>query len=313
MVISRVTRRAFALGLAGSILLVGLAAGRNLVAEHRSQARPDAFQQIDLDFRALYSSGRAATLERLSPVIVVEMDQLILIRNGMQTGVELIPPLYHRLKAVTHIPLALYVGLAPFGDAPLNDVRLGRLREFRGRIEAVAKLLDEAGFSPEQLARSRTMIERSTALLDGVLAKRTYDPAELMLLTRAMAPLVLAHVADAARSQIDAYHAQVMLWRRQIPADEWARLRVVVMGPQLPRKHNVAVQYFAKLMGLPGESRRLVYAEELSGRAQALTLLSTHQIDSMLSMAFFEDPERMEIDLLGNAASVYLDTVDLDR
>jgi hypothetical protein len=313
MAISRVTRRAFALGLAGSILLVGLAAGRGLIAEHRSQARPDAFQQIDLDFRALYSSGRAATLERLSPVIVVEMDQLILIRNGMQTGVELIPPLYHRLKAVTHIPLALYVGLAPFGDAPLNDDRLGRLREFRGRIEAVVKVLDEAGFSPEQLARSRTMIERSTALLDGVLAKRTYDPAELILLTRAMAPLVLAHAADAARAQIDAYHAQVMLWRRQIPADEWGRLRVVVMGPQLPRKHNVAVQYFAKLMGLPGESRRLVYAEELSGRAQALTLLSTHQIDSMLSTAFFEDPERMEIDLLGNAASVYLDTVDLDR
>jgi hypothetical protein len=313
MVISRVTRRAFALGFAGSILLVGLAAGRSLIAEHRSQARPDAFQQIDLDFRALYSSGRAATLERLSPVIVVEMDQLILIRNGMQTGVELIPPLYHRLKSVTHIPLALYVGLAPFGDAPLNDDRLGRLREFRGRIEAVAKLLDDAGFSPEQLARSRTMIERSTALLDGVLAKRTYDHAELILLTRAMAPLVLAHVADAARAQIDAYHAQILLWRRQIPADEWGRLRVVVMGPQLPRKHNVAVQYFAKLMGLPGESRRLVYAEELSGRAQALTLLSTHQIDSMLSTAFFEDPERMEIDLLGNAASVYLDTVDLDR
>jgi hypothetical protein len=313
MVISRVTRRAFALGFAGSILLVGLAAGRSLIAEHRSQIRPDAFQQIDLDFRALYSSGRAATLERLSPVIVVEMDQLILIRNGMQTGVELIPPLYHRLKSVTHIPLALYVGLAPFGDAPLNEDRLGRLREFRGRIEAVAKLLDEAGFSPEQLARSRTMIERSTALLDGVLAKRTYDHAELILLTRAMAPLVLAHVADAARAQIDAYHAQILLWRRQIPADEWGRLRVVVMGPQLPRKHNVAVQYFAKLMGLPGESRRLVYAEELSGRAQALTLLSTHQIDSMLSMAFFEDPERMEIDLLGNAASVYLDTVDLDR
>jgi hypothetical protein len=313
MATSRVTRRVSVFGLAGSILLVGLAAGRGLVPKDQSQSKPDAFQQIDLDFRALYSSGRTATLERLSPVIVVEMDQLILIRNGMQTEVEAIPALYHRLKAVTHIPLALYVGLAPFGDAPLNDERLGWLREFRGRIEAVAKALDDAGFSPDQLSRSRTMIEGSTALLDGVLAKRTYDPAELMLLTRSMAPLVLAHVADAARAQIDTYHAQVSTWRRQIPAADWARLRVVVMGPQLPRKHNVAVQYFAKLMGLPGESRRLVYAEELSGRKQARTLLATHQIDSMLSEAFFEDRERMEIDLLGNAASVYLDTLDLGR
>jgi hypothetical protein len=313
MTISRATRRVSVLGLAGSILLVGLAAGRGLVPKHRPQSKPDAFQQIDLDFRAFYSSGRAATLERLSPVIVVEMDQLILIRNGTQTAVDAIPPLYHRLKSVTHIPLALYVGLAPFGDAPLNDDRLARLREFRGRIDVVASALDDAGFSPEQRSRSRTMIERSTAFLDGVLAKHSYDLAELTMLTRSMAPLVLAHVADAARSQIDTYHAQVSTWRRQIPAAEWGQLRVVVMGPQLPRKHNTAVQYFAKVLGLPGESRRLVYAEELSGRAQALTLLSTHQIDSMLSTAFFEDPERMEIDLLGNAASVYLDTLDLDR
>ena len=90
-------------------------------------------------------------------------------------------------------------------------------------------------------------------------------------------------------------------------------MRVLVLGPQMPRKHNVAVQYFAKLLGLPGEARRLVYAEELNGEQQGLNLLSTHQLDSELSEAFFADPERMEIDLLGNAASVYLDGLDLSR
>mgnify|MGYP000362221981 CR=1 FL=1 len=38
-----------------------------------------------------------------------------------------------------------------------------------------------------------------------------------------------------------------------VPADQWAGVRVVVLGPQMPRRHNVAVQYFAKLLGIAGE------------------------------------------------------------
>ena len=44
-----------------------------------------------------------------------------------------------------------------------------------------------------------------------------------------------------------------------------------------------------------------------------MNLLATHQLDSELSEAFFGDPDRMEIDLLGNVASVYLDGFDFHR
>lgn len=80
---------------------------------------PDAFEDADLAFRDLYSRGRAATLARLGPVIVVEMDNLVLIRDGQRTEAKVIPPLYHHLKSVSHVPLALYVALAPFGEAPI--------------------------------------------------------------------------------------------------------------------------------------------------------------------------------------------------
>lgn len=95
--------------------------------------------------------------------------------------------------------------------------------------------------------------------------------------------------------------------------DEWSKLHVLVLGRQMPRRRNVAIQYFAKLLDDKDESRRLVYAEELSGEQQGLDLLATHQLDSELSEAFFDSPDRMEIDLLGNAASVYLDAFDFSR
>jgi hypothetical protein len=273
----------------------------------------DAFADADMEFMSLYSSGRLATLAKLDPLIVVEMNSLVLIHGGHRTEANVIPPLYHRLKAVSHIPLAIYVALAPYGNVPLDEDRLSRLRTFKARVAAVLPSLERSGFNAEQIQRSRTVLERCRTFLDEVLSVRKYEPADLKALTRAAGPIVLACASDAARAEIDAYHAQVTAWRRDLRPDEWSRLRVVVLGKQMPRKHNVATQYFAKLLGDPDESRRLVYAEELSGEQQGLNLLATHQLDSELSEAFFDDPDRMEIELLGNAASVYLDGFDFQR
>ncbi len=277
------------------------------------QASRDAFEDADLAFRDLYSHGRATTLAKLGPLIVVDLDRLVLLRDGQRSEATVIPPLYHRLKSISHVPLALYVALAPYGDAPLDDDRMTRLRAFRAGVMGVSASMEGAGFSPDQSTRSRALLRRCTEFLDVVLASGRYDPAELRALTRAAGPVVLANADDAARLQIDASHAQASAWRRQLPRGEWSKLRVLVLGHAMPRKRNVAVQYFAKLLGVQGESRRVVYAEELSGEQQGLDLLATHQLDGELSEAFFGDPERMEIDLLGNAASVYLDGFDFDR
>ncbi|MFO0960351.1 MAG: hypothetical protein U0800_23435 [Isosphaeraceae bacterium] len=273
----------------------------------------DPFERVDLEFRATYADGRAAVLARMGPVIVVEMDRLALIRGGQRTEVNAIPRLYHRLKAVSHVPLALYVALAPFGSRAIDEAQANHLRAMKERIAAVMSSLEGSGLNAGQIERCRPLLQRCSSFADRVLSEGKYDPADLQALTRRAGPIVLANAADAARAQIDAYHDQVSRWRREIPADEWARLRVLVLGPQMPRKHNVAVQYFAKLMQLPGESRGLVYAEELSGERQGLNLLATHQLDSELSEAFFGDRQRMEIDLVGNAASVYLDGFDMAR
>jgi hypothetical protein len=78
------------------------------------------------------------------------------------------------------------------------------------------------------------------------------------------------------------------------------------MGPQLPRKDNLAVQYFARLLGEPGEGRRIVYAESLFDEPEALDLLATHLVDTQVGLDFFDDPMRMHRDLLGDAAREYL-------
>jgi hypothetical protein len=87
---------------------------------------------------------------------------------------------------------------------------------------------------------------------------------------------------------------------------------VVVIGSALPRKDNVAVQYFARLLGVPGEGPRLVYAESLWDEARAVNLLGTHELDTAIGSAFFADPRRMHRDLLADAAAEHLKRLNFD-
>jgi hypothetical protein len=53
----------------------------------------------------------------------------------------------------------------------------------------------------------------------------------------------------------------VRAWRATLAGGEWERLAVIARGGQLPRRGDLAVQYFARLLGEPGEGRRGLYAE----------------------------------------------------
>jgi hypothetical protein len=96
-------------------------------------------------------------------------------------------------------------------------------------------------------------------------------------------------------------------WKHRLTDADWRRLRVIVMGTQLPRRGNLAVQYFARLFGETGEGDRVVYAEAIFDEARALDLLGTRLLDTRIGTAFFDDPSRMHRDLLSDAARAYLD------
>ena len=307
------TPRRFAFTLTAA-LAIGLAFGR--IAPRGSaapQGRPDApqaatdpLQHFDEAFRHAYGKGRTETLARLGPVIFVDADKLVLHHDGRRDEQVAIPRRYHDLKAVAHMPLAVFSRLDPADEGPIDPTRLDDLRTLRAAIVTVDPILVDRGFTPEQLDRSKVIVKSVLAHIDARLADATFRRADLEAFTRALGPLVLEHASDAVAAQLDGYEAVVRRWREAIPADAWADLHVVVAGPQMPRRRNAAVQYFARLMGQDGESRRLVYAEELYEEPRALALLATHRLDTEIGAAFFGNRDRMLYDLLGDAATEWL-------
>jgi hypothetical protein len=271
--------------------------------------KADAFDVLNKAFRAAYGRGRAATLARIGPVILHEGDSVVLLRGGQRTEKEYMSPLYHHLKAVSHVPLAVFVLIEPYGYEPLTEAQVAEMRRYRGLVAAAQGALDGRGFSTEQRQRQEKILATSLAFLDGVLERRQANRQELADFTRHMGPPLLANAADAARVQLDALHAQVMAWRKDVPSEEWKRLRVVVMGSHMPRVGNLAMQYFAQLLGAPVDDRRLIYAEALYDEKRVLDLLGTSLLDSSVGRSFFGDDLRMHRDLLDEAAAAYVKTL----
>ena len=170
-------------------------------------------------------------------MILVEGDNLVLKYGDRRTEARFTPDVYHALKAVSHIPLALDVMLTsvPDGD-PLGDDLLDGLRQYRGRIVDARERILTLRLRREQAGRQTEIILASLHFIDSLIKSRTCPQGSRIAYTRRMAPLVLANAADATRADLDSLHRLVCRWREHMPAGDWSRLTVIVMGRRCPAR-----------------------------------------------------------------------------
>ena len=280
-----------------------------LRADDAKPQATDPLAEVNDAFRAAYRQARADLLAKSGPVVILNGDSLVLLRGGKRTEVKVIPQSYHDLKAVSHIPLAIAMMLVPGCEDKLPQAKLDQLQRFRDLIVGVEKVLPNR-FADDVCKCNRLVVQSCVEFIDAALKNRMVTPIDLLNLTATYESPINRNAANAARVEIDALHMQMTTWRKELGDEEWKQLRVIVIGSQMPRHANLAVQYFAKLLGEPGESERIVYAEALWEEKKALDLLGTHALDTWIGSAFFGDERRMHRDLLGDAAKEYLGKVE---
>jgi hypothetical protein len=269
------------------------------------QGKPDALDDLNAAFRTTYAMAKARQLS--GTVIVINGDRALLMRPGAKTAEAVIrPPLYHRLKAVDHVPLALYLALEPLGKGPIPQERRTHFTALQALAEAAMGDLSKS-FQGPALQRQRRILDRCFLLLEEVLRTGKVNPSQLAAFAAEQAPMLMANAKDAAELQLEALHREVSRWRQALEPAEWNRLRVVLMGSHMAREGEVSWQYFSRLLGQPREGDRIVYAESRWELGEALDLLATHGVDQGLGRAFFGDPARMHRDVLADAAKAWLE------
>jgi hypothetical protein len=288
-----------------------------------TDALPDALVSLNKLFLDAYKERQASVKTNITPVIVANFSTVVLYWHGKTETNRCIPEIYHALKAVAHVPFGIFLRVEPCAkenNSQVPDSVLRTLKGYKALIDAATISLSNAGFSESQLDRQTRIFSVSMAYVTNVIATAAAPPGQLISFTRAVGPLLLENANDAATVELDMTHAAVMNWKKRIPPEEWARLVVVVRGPQMPRRMNILTQYFAKLLsepchnlGYPLESRRLIYAEFIPKDRDELDLMATTFIDGDASEAFFGDRWRMSRDVLADGAERYLNTLRFER
>lgn len=269
-------------------------------------SEPGVLDDLNRAALAAYAAGKQQQLARVSPIIVVGND-ITFIRNGEQTTVPYIPPLYDALKSVSHISLGAIVLLQAAIDRPEAAAsarpHLEAMREQGLRVEP---RLEELGFTGPALLRNREIITATLGFIDQALAQGPVSEEALIAFARRLAPLLQANAALAAEAQIDALHSAVEGWRAEIAPDEWNRVRVFIQGPRMPRQGNLQFSYFAYALGAEAVDTRLIYAENIFDLPETLNLLGTIVTDRALAALTFGDEMYMDRDLLADPADAYL-------
>ena len=240
-------------------------------------------------------------------MIFVEGDDLVLKRGAERNKVRFIPDIYHTMKAISHVALAIDVTLAAHADEnPLSDEVLKDLGEYRGLLPPVMEKLATSGLDGEHRERQNVILTECAAFLDSVIERRAGSLADRVAFARHMWPLMTRNAGSAARLALDSLHRQVNTWKGQLSAEEWNRLTVVVMGTQLPRKGNLAVQYFGACWASRARAGESSTPRLSSTNGAHSSSWPPRLVDTQIGIDFFNDPLRMHRDLLSDAAQDYL-------
>jgi hypothetical protein len=277
-----------------------------------SPLRPQAstkLSDLNEEFRANYRTAKAQALKRAKYVIVVEGDEVVLLHQGQRTVEQYTPEVYHTLKSVAHLPLGVYVRLSEHADSDLPDVVIEALSRTRKVIQAARHKIGQVGLSERQIARQVKMLDASETLISSAIQARRVERGRLRSYVHEMVHLVMENTDEAAHAQLDRLHAVIGKWRNEHGKGLLEQAHVIVMGPQAPRRGNLAVQYFARLLNQGGEGYRLLYSEAIFEEPRALDLLATRLVDDSASEAFFGDRNRLQVDLLADAAERHLRTL----
>lgn len=306
----RFARRAV---LLAAILGASLALGRGAATgRQRPPSKPaDPLVALNDRFHDAYRRARLDRLAKSGPVVIVGFNSLALIRQGSRSEVPFPPAIYHKLKEVSHVPLMTFVLLSETEGSPLDPVRQIEVTHALDLVIVALEAIDRSGFPASVLDRQREILTITREYLVRVLTAGKAPREGLEAFARRTAPLMLANADDAAFAHLTRLNGQMETWRAELTPDEWRSLHVVVMSVHMARDREIAMQYFAKLLGEPTEGHRLIFAEGLFEEPKALDLLGTHLLDGSASTAFFGDESRLHRDLLSDGATKALESITI--
>jgi hypothetical protein len=247
------------------------------------------------DFLSEYAAQVArvqAELEQGDPPTLLRAgDSLVLRHRRHKARVSVLTPAFESLMHACHVP-SLWALVHEDGEpVPEHVSQLARALRSREDVDPAAAALLDACLALLEPPRPRAWEEIRARLL---------GPIEFCIARAAVLELARLHEVTSD-----------LLARC---GDDGPSIGFVVCAGHQPRYRELTKQYFRALVTTRWPSAdveaRVTYAES-QDEAGAIRLVAARRVDRGLAKRIWNEPERMERDVLGDAAKAALDAFDL--
>ncbi len=313
-----------AIGL-GLLLLSSCASARghgyqaaNSSSAAAKPAPPSALKALDAASVEAYQAAVAANLKALpcrAPVILNDfLNMTLYMCDGRQEPFKMDTKRYFLMARTAHAALAAFSLAEPAGDGVLTSGALEGIRAYIAFLPAAREQVTKADVDEKTRDRLLALLDSTSDYLGGLLRNGRVDQAEFDAYAARVRPLIQDNLHVGAEEQLRQFRDQLNKWRTSYPKEHWGDLRVVVMGFHQARDLYATQQLFRWLLREDGPQNRVVYAEyqfspfDRSDEAKklALELLSKVDLDHRAATALFGNPNVLQQDVMGPAATEIL-------
>ncbi|KAI8822010.1 uncharacterized protein EV422DRAFT_413101 [Fimicolochytrium jonesii] len=237
-------------------------------------------------------------------------------------------PLFHELKSLCHIPLAILAAIA--GDIDHRQARAALRRVWEGARDVERTMRDGGGYclSEEQRERNLELVRRTVVLLEGVVGGETREERVVIVekdgsefegkgvLTkddvstyiRSLRQTFSRNMWDATQDCLLAMDAALRsILSEHVETLHGKKLHIVVQGEHMPARDNMFVQYFLAATGTEKEGEGVYYCSPKLSEEEVVGIVQQHITDGLVGWQVFGDRERMHSDLLAPSAHKILD------
>lgn len=265
----------------------------------RPQSAPlsELNQLFHTQLDALAGSMREQLDSGSIPVIVRLDSRLVLALGASRTVFEINAHLYHQLKVLAHIPLALLLAAHNGED----------VQAIQSKVEqAVTELKKDVTLPSSVLS----VIEQAVAGLTGSRQWPALGFGAVRQFNSALQPAFQTLIALAARDEAEQTLRGLRQFQLAVNDEQsWKRSFYVVCAGHQPRYKQMAKLVFQRWVLEQTESsaeveHRVVYGESLESVEAARTLVVTRLTNGFIGDAFLNSPLSMNQDVLGEAGEL---------
>lgn len=203
-------------------------------------------------------------------------------------------PVYTQLKAIAHIPLAIYSIIFPYTVHSTNGQWLEPLRAFSGQVSSVLERVDLLDIPAAIRNASKLILSESIAFMATLLKDKKFTLEQYENFCHGLGDAILTNQTFAARDQVEVMRGYLLNWKSLVGQELWDQMYVVCQCLWTVSQESAHEQIIKSTMLPEYHDTHLIVSEAVPTLDAAKLLLARILADRVLAASVFNKPAHPE-------------------